>query len=73
MGANRFLQVQVQTLVMHVRGGIRRPHRCGPSNGGWNFTVCSVRRFPGGITSFGKEYVPAAARFFDEINLFLAK
>jgi pimeloyl-ACP methyl ester carboxylesterase len=64
-------QVQVPTLVMHVRGDLVVPIDAGRQMAagipGAHFVA-----FPGRNHLFLK-HEPATARFFDEINLFLTK
>ena len=64
-------QVQVPTLVMHVRDDLMVPIDAGRQ------LAAGIRRarfvaLPGRNHLFLK-HEPAAARFFDEINLFLTK
>jgi len=64
-------QVQVPTLVMHVRGDLMAPIDAGRQMA----AAIPGARFvalPGRNHLFLK-HEPAAARFFDEINLFLSK
>ena len=64
-------QVQVQTLVMHVRGDLVAPIDAGRQMAAGIHRARFVA-LPGRNHLFLK-HEPAAARFFDEINLFLAK
>jgi class 3 adenylate cyclase/pimeloyl-ACP methyl ester carboxylesterase len=64
-------QVQVQTLVMHVRGDLMAPIDAGRQIAA-GIPHARFVALPGRNHLFLK-HEPAAARFFDEINLFLAK
>ena len=64
-------QVQVQTLVMHVRGDLMAPIDAGRQIAA-GIPHARFVALPGRNHLFLK-HEPAAARFFDEINLFLTK
>ena len=64
-------QVQVQTLVMHVRGDLMAPIDAGRQLAA-GIPHARFIALPGRNHLFLK-HEPAAARFFDEINLFLTK
>jgi pimeloyl-ACP methyl ester carboxylesterase len=64
-------QVQVQTLDMHVRGDLMAPIDAGRQIAA-GIPHARFVTLPGRNHLFLK-HEPAAARFFDEINLFLTK
>ena len=64
-------QVQVQTLVMHVRGDLVAPIDAGRQMAA-GIPHARFIALPGKNHLFLK-HEPATARFFDEINLFLTK